>query len=207
MTAKTSRERILEAALAEFDENGYEATTVAVICQRAGVSNGSFFHAFPSKEAVAGAVFLAALDAYHETLTVAVTRGTPADEGIAALVAAHVHWVMAHRSRARFMFLHGPTANAGAIRDEQASANARFRKQLSDWYEPHIERGALLADTPEVLVSQIIGPAQMFCRAWLSGRSREKPDAHLPILIACAVRALVPPDEAAHAGRSRTPRG
>jgi hypothetical protein len=31
----------------------------------------------------------------------------------------------------------------------------------------------------------------MFCRAWLAGRSRGKPDVHLPDLTACAVRAVV----------------
>ena len=44
MVGKATRERILDAALEEFDERGYEATTVASICRRAGVSNGSFFH-------------------------------------------------------------------------------------------------------------------------------------------------------------------
>jgi hypothetical protein len=39
--------------------------------------------------------------------------------------------------------------------------------------------------------SQIIGPAQIFCRAWLSGRDRTDPRQQAETLIACAIRALV----------------
>jgi len=42
--------------------------------------------------------------------------------------------------------------------------------------------------------SQIIGPAQIFCRAWLSGRDRTDPREQSEILIACAIRAVVAPD-------------
>lgn len=191
MARDSTRERILAAALAEFDEKGYEAATVAAICARAGASNGSFFHAFRAKQDVAGAVFLAALGAYHEALIAAAAKNASAARGVAALVAAHVRWVTKNRPMSRFMFLHAPHAGAPGIRARQAAANERFRARLSAWYGPNFERGALRAVPPEVLISQIIGPAQMFCRAWLSGRSPERPDAHLPSLIACAIRAVV----------------
>lgn len=44
-----SRELIQEAALELFLEQGYEATTVAHIAQRAGVSRSTFFNHFASK--------------------------------------------------------------------------------------------------------------------------------------------------------------
>ncbi|MCS7178730.1 MAG: TetR/AcrR family transcriptional regulator [Anaerolineae bacterium] len=56
--AEETRERILAAAEECFARQGYEATGVAAICQRAGVSKGAFFHHFPTKQAV----FLALLE-------------------------------------------------------------------------------------------------------------------------------------------------
>lgn len=56
--AEETRERILAAAEECFARHGYEATGVAEICQRAGVSKGAFFHHFPTKQAV----FLALLE-------------------------------------------------------------------------------------------------------------------------------------------------
>jgi len=45
-----SRAAIFEAALALFQERGYEATTMRAIAERAGVSLGSSYHYFASKE-------------------------------------------------------------------------------------------------------------------------------------------------------------
>jgi AcrR family transcriptional regulator len=47
---ETSRAVILNAALDLFQERGYEATTMRAIADRAGVSLGSSYHYFPSKE-------------------------------------------------------------------------------------------------------------------------------------------------------------
>ncbi|MGQ9515720.1 MAG: TetR/AcrR family transcriptional regulator [Anaerolineae bacterium] len=45
-------ERILREAELCFARYGYDATGVAEICERAGVSKGAFYHHFPSKAAV-----------------------------------------------------------------------------------------------------------------------------------------------------------
>jgi AcrR family transcriptional regulator len=47
---ETSRAAIFDAALALFQERGYEATTMRAIAERAGVSLGSSYHYFASKE-------------------------------------------------------------------------------------------------------------------------------------------------------------
>lgn len=43
---------LLEAAIAEFLEKGYEGASVDAIARRAGVSKGGFYHHFPNKEAL-----------------------------------------------------------------------------------------------------------------------------------------------------------
>lgn len=47
---ESSRAAILNAALDLFQERGYEATTMRSIAEKAGVSLGSSYHYFPSKE-------------------------------------------------------------------------------------------------------------------------------------------------------------
>jgi AcrR family transcriptional regulator len=47
---EASRAAILNAALDLFQERGYQATTMRTIAERAGVSLGSSYHYFPSKE-------------------------------------------------------------------------------------------------------------------------------------------------------------
>ena len=48
---------LLDAGAALFAENGYEATTMTQIAQRAGASIGSLYQFFPSKEVLAEALF------------------------------------------------------------------------------------------------------------------------------------------------------
>jgi len=59
-----TKNSIMEAATALFAREGYEATGVAEICERAGVSKGAFYYHFDSKENV----FLTLIDAWLTTL-------------------------------------------------------------------------------------------------------------------------------------------
>lgn len=62
--AEETRARILEAAAECFAQQGYEAASVADICERAGVSKGAFYHHFPSKQDL----FMALLNDWLEAL-------------------------------------------------------------------------------------------------------------------------------------------
>jgi AcrR family transcriptional regulator len=69
--SEETRERIMQAALELFSRNGFDATGVAEICTRAGVSKGAFYHHFPSKHSVFQALlegWLAALDVQMDAL-------------------------------------------------------------------------------------------------------------------------------------------
>lgn len=70
--AGSSRTRLLDAALRVFREKGHTATTVADLCHAAGVTKGSFFHHFESKEALT----LAAIEHWN-TLTGALFEAAP----------------------------------------------------------------------------------------------------------------------------------
>ena len=56
--ARKSREQIIQAALDEFGNQGYENASTNRICRQAGVSKGLLFHYFPVKEDL----FLAVLE-------------------------------------------------------------------------------------------------------------------------------------------------
>ena len=186
-----TRNDLLQAGLKAFQQTGYERATVANIRAIAGVSNGSFFHFFKSKEALAAALYLDALHSYHDAMARRVSERTGAAEGVEYLVKAHLRWVVDHRSQARFLFEQSRSEWLGQVRDQQRAANASFKRSVQRWMEPRVKDGTLYDLPPPVLIAQIIGPAQIFCCAWLSGRKSQPPDRHAKDLVNCARRAVV----------------
>jgi AcrR family transcriptional regulator len=191
--AAGAREDLLAAGLAVFERDGFEGATVAAIRTRARASNGSFFHFFESKKELAGTLFLEVLQRYHAAILAAIDTSCGAQQGIGRLIHAHLDWVVNNRREARYLFEISRSEWAETVRDAQRAQNSRLAEGIERWRAPLIASGELLPMTPTLFLSQIIGPAQIFCRAWLSGRDRSDPRHQADILIACAIRALVAP--------------
>jgi AcrR family transcriptional regulator len=85
-----ARERLERAALALFAEHGYDATTVAEIADRAGLTKSTFFRHFADKREVlfGGQDMLASL--FSDAIRTAPPAATAADCLAAALEAAAV---------------------------------------------------------------------------------------------------------------------
>jgi AcrR family transcriptional regulator len=188
------REELLAAGLAVFDRVGFEGATVAAIRTKARASNGSFFHVFGSKKELAGVLFLEVLRHYHAAMLAALDPLPDAAQGIDRLIRAHLDWVVLSRREARYLFEISRGEWNEDVRDAQRAQNARLAEGLERWRAPLVANGELSPMTPVMFVSQLIGPAQIFCRAFLSGRDRADPRSEADTLIACAVRALRPPE-------------
>ena len=162
---------------------------MAAIRARAGASNGSFFHFFASKQELAGTLFLETLSGYHAVILAAVRPGLSAKDGIGRLIRTHLDFVVERRREARYLFEISRGELTEDLREQQRALNGRFADGIERWRKPLAERGDLLPLPQAVFASQIIGPAQIFCRAYLSGRDRGDPRLQADQLVACAVRA------------------
>jgi AcrR family transcriptional regulator len=191
----TARDDLLAAGLTVFERDGFEGATVAAIRNLARASNGSFFHFFGSKRELAGTLLLEILQRYHASMVAALDLDLSAREGIARLIRAHLEWVVNNRREARFLFEISRAEWSEEVRDAQRNENSRLAEGVERWRAPLIARGELFPMSAALFFSQIIGPAQVFCRAWLSGRDRSDPRAQADTLVACAIRALVKPHD------------
>jgi AcrR family transcriptional regulator len=188
------RDDLMVAGLEVFDRDGFEGTTVAAIRARARASNGSFFHFFGSKREFAGTLFLEILQRYHAAMLTALDPSPSGRDGIGRLIRTHLDWVVNRRREARYLFEISRNEWSEAVRDVQRAQNASLADGIERWRAPLVARGELLPMTPALFLSQIIGPAQIFCRAYLGGRDRSDPRLQADTLIACAIRALTPGD-------------
>ena len=192
MMSATVRDDLLAAGLAVFDRVGFEGATIAAIRNRARASNGSFFHVFASKKEFAGALFLEVLGRYHAAVLAALAPALGAADGIDRLIRAHLDWVVTSRREARYLFEISRSEWTEDLRDAQRAQNARLAEGIARWRAPLVASGELLPMADVMFISQLIGPAQVFCRAFLSGRDRTDPRNEADALVACAIRALVP---------------
>lgn len=165
--APSAREQILQAAAALFLAQGFDATSMEQVRQRAGVSNGSLYHHYPAKNHLARALYEAALADFHAALLKAVAADPPGEAGVRALVAAYVAWVAKHPDRARVLHeLRRTTAIAGAEPDWGA-LNAQAHGRLRAWAEACAARGEMKAMPFGVWIALVFAPLLQLTPRWL----------------------------------------
>jgi AcrR family transcriptional regulator len=161
------RREILAAALACFDEAGFVNTTLADIRRRSGASNGSLYHHFANKERLAAEVYLQCIADYQAGLVAALAARPGAREGIAAVVAYHLHWVAEHKVEARFLAAARHAEFAALVEPRLAKSNAVFVNAVGGFFRRHIKAGALRPLAPEVCVALLLGPVYEVARHWM----------------------------------------
>jgi AcrR family transcriptional regulator len=78
--SETTQKQIKAAAIKAFCQSGYEAASVAEICEDAGVSKGAFYHHLPSKQALFLNIMEDWLSGIHQLLFSATNSGKPVPE-------------------------------------------------------------------------------------------------------------------------------
>ena len=82
---ETSRALILETALKLFSAHGFDGTSIRMIAEAAGISQGLLYNYFASKDEVLEAIFDQSMNDVRLSFALAETSGSPA-ERIEALV-------------------------------------------------------------------------------------------------------------------------
>ena len=97
-----TRQRLYEAAVALVAEQGFSATTVDDIAERAGVAKGTVYYNFPSKTALFEELLRHGVGLLTADFRAAVA-GRPPREAVAALVRAELEYIQRYRSFAQLL--------------------------------------------------------------------------------------------------------
>ena len=166
----TTKDRVLDAALACFTEIGFSQTSVGAIRDRSGVSVGSIYHHFGNKEGVAVALYLRALDSYHAGVLAVLDTAHGGEAVVKGVVGHYVDWVVGHPDMARYLLFMRREATAGDGREKIRAHTKAFLSRVAAVLVPMVERGEVRAVARELYVPLMVGPAQEVIRLWLSGR-------------------------------------
>ncbi|MBW2396760.1 MAG: TetR/AcrR family transcriptional regulator [Deltaproteobacteria bacterium] len=165
------RELVLTSAERVFARGGYHASKMAEVAAEAGISLGTLYGAFPSKQEVfealhefRGAQFLARVEA-------ALKQPLPARESLRLGVHAFVGFLMEHEDYFRVDLREG---RSWAVGDVEASP--AFQAGIRQWtalMQRGIDEGLFLEDDPELMATSVFGLMQV----QLAARMQRKPDA------------------------------
>lgn len=194
-TTAARREGILAAALALFNQKGYEATTIDDVRQAASASTGSIYHHFRNKQAIAAALFVEGLAKYQRELLGIFQRNPHARDGVPAAVRHYVDWCMRNPALARFMLAGRDFEVREATTAAVEELNARFSAETAAWRARNVERGELRPLSTEAYLATVYGPARSLVRSWLAGRPSGVITAATEEVALAAWRAVAPPGE------------
>ena len=185
-----TRELILEAATRAIVEVGYAAFTMTAIGKELGISSGSLFHAFPSKPALAAAVYVEGMAEYQRVATEAIDAARGPRRAVRAWVATHLAWIEEHRALARFLFSTLPPEVRSAAAGPLAGHNRRFFAALDALFLRAQQQGLMGNLAGDVATSLVIGPAQDYGRKWTRGSATVPPTRLTRLMQDAAVAAL-----------------
>ncbi|KJH86534.1 TetR family transcriptional regulator [Pseudomonas fluorescens] len=181
---------IFRKALALFNEQGIEATTIEMIRTECQTSVGAIYHHFGNKEGLVAALFFTALDDQARLRERYLCEATTAEQGVQALIHSYVDWVDSQPEWARFQYHARFAVTKGPFKDELASRNSSRNGQLWQWLSAAEQGEALKRYPAELMFSLIIGASESYCRAWLAGRVCSSPKVHRELLAQAAWRSI-----------------
>ena len=145
------------------------------IRRTAEISNGSLYHLFPDKVALAAHLFCAGMQQCQSGLLDVIAHAETAEQGIRDAVAWQSGWVDDNVATARIVYGDVPDEMllaASPTHDRSARDYVRNTKQ---WVHRHVLDGTL-RDLPFAVTHALwLGPTQEYCRHWLGGRAKLRP--------------------------------
>ena len=197
-----TRARILSHATEVLTSVGYAAFTVAAVRDALGLSSGSMFHAFPSKQALAAAVYVEGMADYQQVALAALESASDPESAVRALIAAHLTWVEKHRSLAGFLFTTLPDEVMELAQQPLSDHNSAFFTRLSGLFRSASSAGLMGRVEWPLAHALCIGPAQEYCRKWTRGAAARPPREAIGTLQKAALAALA----STRSARSTRPR-
>jgi len=162
---RRTRERLVAAARQVFEERGFDATRMSDIAQAAGVSHGTVYTWFATKEDVLHGTVDSVTEAMYEVLS------TPdVTDPIERISLANARYLEVHRATARLM----EVVAQAAVNDES------FRAVLTNLRHAHVDRVAktisklqkdgLAVPTldPRISAAALCAMVEGFARHWLN---------------------------------------
>ena len=184
-----ARSAILAAALSSARESGWDGTSLQDVRLRAGVSNGSLFHHFPTRQDLESAVVAAGLVDHDAVVLAALDGAAGAREGVRDVVLRHLAWVADNPQVALLLLSAPPAALREAVPAAAVEDNRRLFAEVAGWLGRHGWTGE---PALPVVTALWLGPANEVARGWLAAGGAAPTEAVATVVADAAWHALRP---------------
>jgi AcrR family transcriptional regulator len=162
----TTKTRLLDVAAEVFLEFGFANASLELVRQRAGVSNGSLYHHYPTKTHLADALYAHVLRDYHAQMMGTLAKSPRAEVGVKGLIRATVQWVVQNPHRARLLHdlrMSGALVDGPRERDE---TNAKAFGVLAVWVAARTAAGEMREMPQPVWTALVFSPVMALMPHW-----------------------------------------
>ena len=156
--SERSQRALIDAATSLFAERGYRGTSVQAIGARAGVSRGSIFWHFGSKEGLLWAVVERAFESWEAEVLVPDVGEATGIEAVRRALAAHRRFLTerAEELRLFYVLLFEALGPRPELALEFAKLHGRLRDMSVPWIKQAIDSGEMRADVDATAVVILI---------------------------------------------------
>lgn len=163
-----TRQRVLAAAIRLLDGRSDTQVSIADLVSASGVSNGSIYHHFGSKEGVLEALLLNSATTLNDALLeVLRLNSEDAEECVLRTVETYLRWTEENRTEASLLNRYGRHARNGSDGDQFKQRNLIYETRTAEWLATQKRAGKLSALETKVAHAIVFAPAREVCRVWL----------------------------------------
>ena len=165
------RQHILEAAERVFAERDFEAAKVQEISQLAGLSMGTIYAIFPSKQDLHRAILEVRGQELLGLARAVAARRLPPREALRALIELYVDYFLAHPA---FLRMHLRSGTSWAMRpspgtDEQIQKWREIHELQAEVFRRVIAEGVFVKEDPGYLARMFTVMDQVLLSDWVAG--------------------------------------
>jgi AcrR family transcriptional regulator len=186
-----TRERILQAAMAEFAERGYQATSVDDVARRAGSSKGGVYFHFPNKQAIFEALIVDLMYTLEGAVREAIGGAHGALGRVDAALSVVIRTFAAHRGLTHLLLVEAQCL--GQPFDQEVRAARRlFIGIIESYLQDAMQEGSIAPVDTGVAACVWLGAINEVVLRWLFAEDPAAAplEAALPALRALLLRSI-----------------
>ncbi len=145
-----NKDKILKSALKLFIREGFHGTSTAKIANEAGISNGTLFHHFKTKEDLINKLYISIKEEYKTFLLERMEPCETSKSKIKQLWLNCVEWNLENRDGATFFSMFANSPYIDKLSKEEGSRNFTF---ISEMFHDAINDETIINVNPNLMIS------------------------------------------------------